>query len=144
MAARSDGASRVGAGVLGLGILAVLVVAAWLEPDARGHGTHEALGMPACGWVVAFDRPCPTCGMTTAFSLAADGRYIESFLTQPMGAMLAAFGAAGVWVLGAISLGGARLWDEIAVLWRPKVVWTGVAMLGLAWAYTFVTWNSAG
>src|SRR5690606_27831172 len=30
---------------------AVLVLARMLEPDARGHGTHEQLGLPPCGFL---------------------------------------------------------------------------------------------
>ena len=66
-----------------------LVLAAWLEPAAAGLGTHEQLGLPACGWVAAAGIPCPSCGMTTAFAHAARGDLLGSFLVQPAGAILA-------------------------------------------------------
>src|SRR5690606_14592168 len=47
---------------------AVLVLARMLEPDARGHGTHEQLGLPPCGFLELTGVPCPGCGLTTAFA----------------------------------------------------------------------------
>ena len=44
-----------------IGLAAFFVVAlAMVHPDARGHGTHEQLGMPRCSWPVLYGRPCPT------------------------------------------------------------------------------------
>jgi len=90
---RADAAAvarvRLTAGAVLLFTGALLLVSAWLEPAPVGLGTHTALGLPRCGWITAADMPCPTCGMTTAFAHAADGRFIAAFLTQPMGALLA-------------------------------------------------------
>lgn len=78
------------AGALGLSLLcaAILAVAAWLRPDPRGHGTHEQLGMLPCSFVLVSGLPCPTCGMTTAFSLMMHGHPLASILAQPAGAAL--------------------------------------------------------
>lgn len=46
----------------------VLALAWTLEPDARGHGTHEQLGLPGCGFLSLTGAPCPGCGLTTAFA----------------------------------------------------------------------------
>ena len=137
---KPDLTSRFAAGVLALGILAVLSTAAFLTPDQRGHGTHESLGLPECGWIVAFDRPCPTCGMTTAFAHAAEGQYLTAFQTQPMGTLLALTAATLFWAFASIALRATNLWPEIALLTNPRAVWTAVTALALAWAYTFLTW----
>ncbi len=69
-----------------LGVLAAFGVARLLVPDPRGLGTHEQLGLPPCTTALLFGIPCPTCGMTTAFSLMARGRVLDAFRTQPAGA----------------------------------------------------------
>ncbi|MFN9968399.1 MAG: DUF2752 domain-containing protein, partial [Phycisphaerae bacterium] len=66
-----------------------LVIGAWLTPSPTGMGTHRAIGLPPCGFLLATRRPCMTCGMTTAVSLAAQGRLLESARVQPAGALVA-------------------------------------------------------
>ena len=49
-------------------------------------GTHQQLGLPPCGFVEMFDGvPCPSCGYTTTFTLAAHGRPLDAFMNQPFG-----------------------------------------------------------
>jgi hypothetical protein len=85
---------------------AILALAAWLEPDPRGYGTHQRLGFGKCGMLITTGLPCPTCGMTTAFAYTVRGRPIRAFLAQPAGFLLAlatvgcAAGAAWVTVSG--------------------------------------------
>ena len=72
-------------------ILAAIVgvsLSAWLKPDPRGFGTHEQLGLLPCGFKKVSGLPCPTCGMTTSFSLMAHGRVFDAAHTQPFGAFL--------------------------------------------------------
>jgi hypothetical protein len=71
-------------------IACVLVVAtaARLDPDARGFGTHEQLGMAPCGFMARTGRPCLSCGMTTAFAAAAHGRIGTALDANPYGAAL--------------------------------------------------------
>lgn len=75
--------------VLVLSVLAVVVLFAALlvftEPDARGHGTHEQLGLAPCSWPILYDRPCPTCGVTTSVAWLAHGRPLRAFWVQPFG-----------------------------------------------------------
>jgi hypothetical protein len=70
-----------------------------LSPDNRGIGTHEQLGLPACGFVEIAGGPCPSCGFTTTFTLAAHFRPIDAIVNQPFGAFLFV-----LTVLGAIGL----------------------------------------
>lgn len=66
-----------------------LGLAAWMEPDPRGLGTHQQLGLPPCSSMMLLGYPCPTCGMTTAFSHAVRGRFFAAFGAQPAGFLLA-------------------------------------------------------
>lgn len=80
--------------MLGMAGLGLLGLAAWLEPNPLGHGTHQQLGLPMCGVLVWAGRPCPACGMTTSWSNLMRGRLLESIRANPAGTWLAA------WVLG--------------------------------------------
>jgi len=62
-----------------------LALGLWLEPDPRGLGTHEQLGLPACGVREWSGFPCPTCGTTTAAALLLHGQPVVSWNTQPFG-----------------------------------------------------------
>ena len=90
--------SRVIAGIVAASCLTVLVIAVRLRPDARGMGTHRQLGFAACEFKARTGLPCPSCGFTTAFSYFAHGKFVASFYTQPMGALLAWATAITVWV----------------------------------------------
>lgn len=84
---------------------AVLGVARYLPPDERGFGTHQQLGMPPCSFVLTTGLPCPTCGMTTAFSMIMHGRPWAGVMAQPAGALLcvAAVGLLGFSVYAAVT-----------------------------------------
>lgn len=68
--------------------LAVLAVAIYLQPDARGYGTHERLGLPPCGFMITTGLPCPTCGMTSSFTFMMHGHPLRALIIQPAGALL--------------------------------------------------------
>jgi len=99
-------AGRLAALAVGCGCLSVLLVAAWLRPNANGAGTHTQLGMPSCQFMRNTGLPCPSCGMTTSFAYFAHGKVLASVITQPMGAVLALLAAAGAWVGLYIALTG--------------------------------------
>lgn len=135
--------SRRASGVLfALGCLALLVTGAWLCPDADGHGTHEQLGLPACGWVSLFDRPCPTCGMTTSFAHAARGELWDSARTQPFGFALAMLAATGVWCGAHVAATGSRVLEHAARLVNPRTLALAAGALVGAWAYKLATWTA--
>lgn len=133
---------RAFAALIALGALIVLAVAAWLSPSAHGHGTHTQIGLPPCTWVIWFGKPCPTCGMTTAFSHAGEGRWVNAFLTQPAGAVLALMTAAGFWLAAHAAVTGSRIGSAAGWLLRPRTVTLLVAGFVVAWAYKIITWNS--
>ena len=55
--------------LLWLGFLAVMAMAVAVRPDRSGFGTHTQLHLPPCGFYLVFGKPCPSCGMTTSFSV---------------------------------------------------------------------------
>ena len=116
--------------------LAVLSLAAWLEPDPAGVGTHEKLGLPACGFKTVTSLPCMSCGMTTAFSHAADGELITAFSVQPAGTVLAIGMAILVWVAGYAAVTGLSLVGLGRTLASPRTIVALLAVVIIAWAYT--------
>ena len=135
-------ARRWGGRLSGLAV-AVLCLLLWavarqVEPDARGIGSHEQLGLAACGFYERTGYPCPTCGMTTAFAHVARGRVIEAFITQPAGAVGAVGCLAGAVGGMYVALGGRRLFRWWQVVKVQTVVMAAVAVLVLGWVWTYV------
>jgi hypothetical protein len=72
-----------------VGLIGVFAVARWLEPDPRGYGTHVQLGLLPCAFEKLTGRPCPTCGMTTAFAWFVRGQFANAWHANPAGSLLA-------------------------------------------------------
>lgn len=70
------------------GLAALLLIAAMLAPDGRGHGTHEQLGLAPCTFATLVGQPCPTCGMTTAWSHLTQGNLAAAAKTHVSGTLL--------------------------------------------------------
>jgi Protein of unknown function (DUF2752) len=95
--------------VWSLFLLGGFALAGGMEPDPRGYGTHERLGLPPCTFRTLFDLPCPSCGMTTSFSCMTRGRFAEAAQANIGGALLAVVCAAQIpWCWLSASRG--RLW----------------------------------
>lgn len=128
--------------VLAVALFAVLTPIALgllLEPDARGHGTHEQLGMRPCLTMERFGVPCPGCGVTTSVTLAVQGSWWESLRTQPLGTTLVA--AAAFFFLWALfgHIRGRDLGERMARLsWRRWSLAAALAILA-AWLYKWTT-----
>lgn len=112
-----------------------MMEAARAEPDVRGFGTHESLGMRPCGYLEATGHPCPSCGMTTAFANMIRVRPIASFRASPAGALLCLLTmAAPGWFLHALLTGQ----PAFRFLLHRRAAWIlpGLAIVvGLSWAY---------
>jgi hypothetical protein len=67
-----------------------------LEPDPRGFGTHQRLGLPPCTFRMLFGIPCFSCGMTTSFSHFTRGHFAQAVETNAGGAVLALVCAAQI------------------------------------------------
>lgn len=137
---RTDLTGRAIGGVVSLGAAVVLGLAAWMEPAGAGHGTHTQIGLPPCGWAVVLGLPCPTCGMTTAFAHAADGRLLASLAAQPMGLALALGTAVAFWAGLHVAATGSTAWSIYGKLLRPKAMWAVAALALAAWAYKAAVW----
>lgn len=118
-------AERCGLVLVATGMGLVLAVARWLHPyDGNGRplrlGTHEQLGLPPCAFYRATGIPCPTCGLTTSFSLCLHGDWRAAWRANNVGPILVvAFILGGFWFLLA-GLTGYRLrlptWHALSTL----------------------------
>ena len=87
---------RVWLVAVGLGLVAVFSAAAWIRPyDDAGRplrmASHTQLGLDECSFVEMTGKPCPSCGMTTSFSLLVHGDPVNSARANWVGMLLAAF-----------------------------------------------------
>jgi len=129
--------------ILQMGVAAVLAAALGLglvlKPSPTGTGTHTVLGLPPCGMLVMTGHPCPTCGVTTSYVLAAHGQFYDSLVNQPFGLIVFLAVAAGL-VATLATLVTGRSW---ALLARASVVATAaivmVALVLASWAYKWAT-----
>jgi hypothetical protein len=64
-------------------LVAGFALAAWLQPDPRGFGTHQQLGFPPCSFRLIFGQICPTCGGTTCFALFVRGEWQAALRANP-------------------------------------------------------------
>lgn len=135
---------RVRAAVVLAACLAPILLGLWLSPDPGGLGTHCQLGLPPCGLAMTTGVPCPTCGMTTAFSYAVHGHLIAAAVTQPFGALLAlaVMTAAG---LSVVVLVTSRSWRVNWYRVSPGLVAAVVVVLFLAsWIYKVIVVCAGG
>jgi hypothetical protein len=126
---------RLISGLVGAGCLVILLVAVSLEPSPAGVGTHRQLDMPACGFLERTQLPCPTCGMTTAFSHLVRGQIVSAMKVQPAGAILAIVCVITVVVTTYINLSGRRpdfFW--MAMHWR-KIFYGALALFLFSWLW---------
>lgn len=130
-------------GIIAVVAIAPLLIGAGLTPSAEGHGTHTKLGLPSCGWVQAFDKPCPTCGMTTAVTHAAHGDLIGSFLVQPAGMVFAVVAAIAFWCGLHSLVSGADTVRLAGKMFKGRLWWAIGGILLAAWAYKMVTFSSS-
>jgi hypothetical protein len=84
----------------------VLIVAATLEPDPSGIGSHRKLGLEPCQFERNTGLPCIACGMTTSFAHFVRGQVLASVYVQPMGMALAVLAAVAFWTALYIAVTG--------------------------------------
>ena len=118
--------------VSGIGALGLLAVAGSLDPDPRGLGTHQQLGLYPCSVRVMFGIRCPVCGMTTSWSNMMRGRVGAAVEANAAGALLAIAAAIfGVW---AVVVG-------IRGRWRPPLTEKQLLLIVvILFGVTFTEW----
>lgn len=128
------GTGRVLLGLWCLFLLAGFSVAVMLQPDPRGFGTHQRLGLPPCTIRSSLGVLCPTCGMTTSFANFVRGRFVQSLEANVGGFLLACACAAQVpWSI--LSIRAGRLWGmQRPDLWLLSLLVTVLAAAGIHWA----------
>ena len=145
MGSGGSGRYRIWTGCLAVMCVGVLLLALSVEPNPSGLGTHTQWNIPACGWVERTGYPCPTCGMTTAFSHVVRGQFIRAFLAQPAGALLAmGFLAGAVWFVYLTLT--VRRYDMIFIWihWRKLVIGVAGVFL-LSWSFLcLMAWLDGG
>jgi hypothetical protein len=111
---------RVLLGLWTLGLLAGFWLASRLDPDPRGYGTHQRLGLPPCSFQLLCGLKCPSCGSTTCFAHYVRGDWSAAIRSNP-GAFGLAIVCTAMIPWGAWSVWTGRLWrlDEpaTAFLW---------------------------
>lgn len=131
---------RAVAATIAAAAAALTIALARVAPDPRGHGTHEQLGMPACGWPLHYGIPCPTCGCTTAACRIVHGDLLGAFVVQPFGAAL----MLAVLLVGAHAVAclvrGRSFVDLLVRLPFWRIVAGAVVLLLAAWGYKVLVW----
>ncbi|NOY29603.1 MAG: DUF2752 domain-containing protein [Planctomycetes bacterium] len=86
--------------------LVLLITARSLEPDPRGYGTHEQLGLSPCYFQMTTGHLCPTCGATTAWVHALRGNLARAAAANLGGVLSCVATIVGVpWLLLTAALG---------------------------------------
>lgn len=119
----------------GLGPFFLLAVAGWLQPDPRGVGTHERLGLPPCYWQEVWNIPCPSCGMTTSWSHLVRGNPVGSWAANPAGT------TAG---LIAVVLGAGLMDSAVRGRWSPLIAapWFWLATVAAQFLWMLAVWTT--
>ena len=139
--ARLQWKSRCAMGAVTVAGSALLGIAAWLTPSAEGFGTHTQLGIAPCSWPATVGIPCPSCGMTTAFACAADGRFVDSLRAQPAGFLLAVATAGLTVACAYAALTGSRLVSALGDSMGAWGWWIVGGILLASWAYKIAAVN---
>lgn len=117
-----------------------LTVAATLYPyDLNGEAlqmeTHRQLGLPPCTIKQIYDIPCPSCGMTTSFSLLMHGDVWNSLKANFAGTALAFGGLLFIpWALASAFL-SRFVWVRSIELLAFKLTVSFLALLLVHWGY---------
>lgn len=127
----------VGAMVL-IATASVIGLAAWLTPSAKGHGTHEQLGLAPCSMLMFTGKPCVTCGYTTAFSHVAHGHLMDALKVQPAGAMLAMLVILGGATGGFVAVTGTDVTPLLRRIFQFRTLIAAGGIVLAAWAYKLI------
>lgn len=116
--------------VAGLLLIGGFLLAASVDPDPRGYGTHQQFGFPPCSMYVLFGMPCPSCGSTTAFASFVRGRWISAAQAN-LAAFLLALTCTGMIPWCGFSAWRGRLWRVSDPAWTAALLLIGLASVSL-------------
>jgi hypothetical protein len=128
---RASPLERVGMAAAALAVWSILAMAASLEPEATGLGTHRQLGLDACTFYEQTGYPCPGCGVTTALAAMMRGRVADALAASLFGAALFALLLVGASYLTANAIAGRSCRP---LLYSTRTPWLlyGLVLLWLA------------
>jgi Protein of unknown function (DUF2752) len=139
---------RAGLIAVALALIVVFTIAACLNPyteagTARTMETHRQLGLPPCTFKVITGLPCPSCGMTTSFSLLMHGDVVHSLWANPVGTLLAVFCLALIpWSVASAYLGRPLFILSVEVaLMRVLIVLIGLMVVRWVIVLIWIWWS---
>lgn len=103
-----------------------------LDPDPRGFGTHQQLGLPECLFRQLFGVSCPQCGMTTSMTCLVRGQIGGAMRANPMGIVLGLLCAMAFGLLMWSGLSG-RLATGLECRWLMRIGCVYVMVCVLLW-----------
>lgn len=108
------------------------------DGEAERAGVHQQLGLPECNFKMITTVPCPSCGMTTSFTLLMHGDVWNSARANFAGTALAAFGVLFIpWALASAFLGRFVFVRALEVLvFRLAIIF--LIMLFGRWAFVLI------
>lgn len=126
-----------------LALLAGFFTAYQLEPDPRGFGTHQRLGLPPCTVRALFGIPCPSCGMTTSFANVTKGRWLQAAEANAAGLLLSAVCALLIpWSWLSVFY-GRTCWVTRPAICAAWVIGILVGATALQWILRLITYPSS-
>jgi len=118
--------------------MTIFVIAIRLEPDERGFGTHQQLGLPPCTFRTFTGVLCPHCGMTTCFTNLVRGNFTAAWTANPAGIPLATAFALGIpWCL-AVAVSGRWLGTQEPFKWFVLICLGYLALAVVVWLLRIV------
>lgn len=124
-----------------VGLGAVFVVAALLEPSPAGHGTHTQLGLSSCTFLELTGQPCPMCGATTSWSLLAHFAPIRALVNQPFATLLFGLAVGTFGIATAEAVDPRDRWTRVSAWLEPRegpLAAAFLTLMGLGWLYKMV------
>ncbi len=126
-----------------IAVTAAFVLAMRLDPDGRGYGTHQQLGLPPCTFQFLWQIPCPSCGGTTAFSFFVRGQW-SSAASANIGAFFLAIVSALSIPWCAVSVWQGRSWKLRDPFWISLLLMiTFVGLTVIQWIVRLVALRSS-
>ncbi len=120
-------------------LLAVFAIAISLEPDGRGYGTHQQLGLPPCTFRELTGVNCPHCGMTTCFANFVRGNMSAAWQANPAGIPLVIMLMLAIPYCLSISVSGRWLGTNRPFFWFIVISLGYLTLSLLVWFFQLLT-----